>query len=165
MKLQGIFIDAATPFDHTGAIYITKVQHNIDRWNRTGVAGYLLGGPAGESPLLSAGDRVALWKMAAPCAATGKLLLAGIGAEGVAEAATLAEQAAALGYHAVVVEAPRYDTSSEVALLYFRALADRSPIPVVAAARAPLHHPNIAAILDRSGEVGKLRHLAAEGPV
>src|SRR5579872_3082939 len=34
MKLQGIFADTTTPFDHKGEIYKVKVQHNVEKWNR-----------------------------------------------------------------------------------------------------------------------------------
>ena len=49
MKLQGIFPAMATPFDHAGNLYITKIQHNVEKWNRTGLAGYLVCGSTGET--------------------------------------------------------------------------------------------------------------------
>ena len=66
MKLQGMFALAATPFDHTGAIYRTKVQHNFAKWRRTSLAGFIVGSPAGEGPLLEAAEKVELMKLAAP---------------------------------------------------------------------------------------------------
>jgi dihydrodipicolinate synthase/N-acetylneuraminate lyase len=42
MKLQGIYISVVTPFDHRGKLWETKVEHNVDKWNRTSVAGYVL---------------------------------------------------------------------------------------------------------------------------
>jgi dihydrodipicolinate synthase/N-acetylneuraminate lyase len=44
MKLQGVYISVVTPFDHRGKLWETKVEHNIEKWNRTSVAGYVLGG-------------------------------------------------------------------------------------------------------------------------
>ncbi len=44
MKLQGIYISVVTPFDHRGQIWETKVEHNVEKWNRTNVSGYVLGG-------------------------------------------------------------------------------------------------------------------------
>ena len=41
MKLQGIFPPIATPFDHAGNIYAAKVQHNVEKWNRTSLSGYV----------------------------------------------------------------------------------------------------------------------------
>ena len=54
MKLQGIFPAITTPFDHHGDLYKVKVQHNIEKWNRTGLAGYLVTGSTGETPYLTA---------------------------------------------------------------------------------------------------------------
>jgi len=53
MKLQGIFPAITTPFDHNGDLYKVKVQHNIEKWNRTGLAGYLVAGSTGETPYLT----------------------------------------------------------------------------------------------------------------
>ena len=33
MKIQGMLAAVATPFDHTGAIYRAKVQHNFEKWS------------------------------------------------------------------------------------------------------------------------------------
>ncbi len=43
MKLQGVFISVVTPFDHRGNIWDIKVEHNVAKWNRTTVAGYVVG--------------------------------------------------------------------------------------------------------------------------
>ena len=53
MKLQGIFADITTPFDHKGDIYKVKFQHNVETWNRTTLAGYVVCGAAGEGDLLA----------------------------------------------------------------------------------------------------------------
>src|ERR1039458_2596848 len=54
MKLQGIFPPITTPFDHAGNIYAAKLQHNIEKWNRTTLAGYVVTGSTGGSVLLPA---------------------------------------------------------------------------------------------------------------
>src|ERR1035441_8943101 len=58
MKLQGIFPPITTPFDHAGNIYAAKLQHNIEQWNRTTLAGYVVTGSTGESVLLTAEEKV-----------------------------------------------------------------------------------------------------------
>ncbi len=42
IKLQGVFISVVTPFDHRGNIWDVKVEHNVAKWNRTSIAGYVL---------------------------------------------------------------------------------------------------------------------------
>ena len=48
MKLQGIYAAVATPFDHTGAMYRVKVQHNFEKWSRTSLAGFIVGSLPGN---------------------------------------------------------------------------------------------------------------------
>ena len=64
MKLQGMFASAATPFDHTGAIYRAKIQHNFDKWCRTSLAGFVIGGMTGEGPLLEPHEKIDVLRLA-----------------------------------------------------------------------------------------------------
>ena len=57
MKIQGIYAAVATPFDHTGAMYRVKIQHNFEKWSRTSLAGFVIGSLPGEGPLLEAAER------------------------------------------------------------------------------------------------------------
>jgi 4-hydroxy-2-oxoglutarate aldolase len=145
MKLQGIFVDTATPFDHAGELYRVKIEHNIGKWNQTSVAGYVVGGLAGEGTLLTAEEKQELWRVAAANAAPGKVLIAGIQAQGVHHAVAQIGKAAALGYTAALVETHHDDPR---ALLFFRSVADRAPIPVIAP--NAIAHPNLYSGLCRS---------------
>jgi dihydrodipicolinate synthase/N-acetylneuraminate lyase len=71
-KLQGIFISVATPFNHKGEIWETKVEHNVEKWNRTTVAGYVLGG----DPSLTPGENSRLLELVTKFAAPGKTVFA-----------------------------------------------------------------------------------------
>ena len=176
MKLQGIFVDTATPFDHSGALYRVKIEHNIGKWNRTSVAGYVVGGFAGEGAVLDAAEMAELWKLSAAAAGPEKLLIAGVDRAGVREAATLANRAAEQGFLAALAETPRLETSmrqAETQLLYFRSLADRSKIPILVSNRphatgidlsvdtllALSIHPNIAGVVDHSGDCARIAPL------
>jgi dihydrodipicolinate synthase/N-acetylneuraminate lyase len=76
-KLQGIFISLATPFNHKGEIWETKVEHNVAKWNRTTVAGYVVCGAAGETERLSGEEKIRMWEWVAKFAAPEKTLIAG----------------------------------------------------------------------------------------
>lgn len=142
MKLQGIFAEITTPFDYSGAIYKTKIQHNAEKWNRVGLAGYLVCGLAGEGPMLTAEEKSEVWELAARHALPERVLIAGIQAESVRETVALIERASGAGYQAAMVESPGcYRYSVEEHATYFRAVADRVPIPVIA--RGVFSHPNI----------------------
>src|SRR4029077_12303823 len=103
MKLQGIFPPIATPFNHEGEIWKIKVQHNIERWNLTGLAGYVVCGSTGESVLLTTEEKIQLWEWGAQCAAPSTLVIAGTGVEGVRETVALTNRAADIGYKAAMV--------------------------------------------------------------
>jgi dihydrodipicolinate synthase/N-acetylneuraminate lyase len=117
MKLQGIFAALATPFDYKGEIYKVKVQHNVDKWNRVGLAGYAVATRTGEGGLLTFEERVELFRLVKEAAAPERALLADVTRESVKESLMLANAAAEIGYHGVLCSTPF--------------VSDRSPLPVI----------------------------------
>ena len=177
MKLQGIFSPITTPFNHEGELWKVKVQHNVDKWNRTGLAGYVVCGSTGESVMLTEREKIQLWEWVAEYAAPEKLLIAGTGMESVRETVSLTNRAADIGYKAVMVRTPHYYknliNNSAAQMLYFRAVADQSKIPLIIynwpqatgidiapEALAELsHHPNIIAVKESSGNLEKVMQM------
>jgi 4-hydroxy-2-oxoglutarate aldolase len=175
MKLQGIFPALATPFDHNGEIYKTKVLHNVDKLNRVALSGYTVCGSTGETPLLSAAERLELLALVKQAAAPEKILIAGVGVESVHETVAMANHAQEIGFHVALVLGPSYYKTQmyrpETQTLYFRAVADRSKLPVlvynipqVTGYDIPVdvlaelsHHPNIIGMKDSSGNMDKMR--------
>lgn len=173
MKLHGILPPIATPFDHSGEIYKAKVQHNVEKWNRTPLAGYVVCGSTGESVYLTTEEKLKLWEWVAESAASDKVLVAGTGAEGVRETVALTNAAAERGYKAAMVRTPFYYKNlihrPESQLLYFRAVADQAKIPIliynwpqVTGVDLPVdtvvvlsEHPNIFGIKESSGNLEK----------
>jgi 4-hydroxy-2-oxoglutarate aldolase len=180
MKLHGIFPPIATPFDHKGELYKTKVQHNVGKWNMTGLAGYVVCGSTGESVMLTTEEKISMWEWVAESAAPGKLLIAGTGVESVQETVALTNRAADLGYQAAMVRTPHYYKNllnrNEAQLLYFRSVADRTKIPLMIynwpqatgvdispeAVVALSEHPNIIAIKESSGSLEKVMQMIRE---
>jgi len=180
MKLQGIFPPIATPFNHEGDIWKIKVQHNIERWNLTGLAGYVVCGSTGESVMLSASEKIQLWEWVAQYAAPEKLLIAGTGVESVRETVALTNRAAEIGYKVAMVRTPHYYrnllNNAAAQKVYFGAVADQAKIPVIiynwpqatgldiaAEAVAELsHHPNIIGVKESSGSLEKVMQMIRE---
>lgn len=180
MKLHGIFPPIATPFDHKGDLYKVKVQHNVEKWNLTALSGYVVCGSTGESVMLTSEEKVQLWEWVAAYAASNKLLIAGTGVESVRETVALTNRAAEIGYKAAMVRTPHYyktllnNTAAQV--LYFRAVADQSKIPLmiynwpqttgvditVEAVCQLSEHPNIIAIKESSGNLEKVMQMIRE---
>src|ERR1700687_650063 len=104
MKLQGIFVDTTTPFDHNGDLYRVKIEHNIGKWNRTSVAGYVVGRFSREGALLSGGEKAESWKIAGQSAGPEKLLIAGVDSAGVRASADQVNLAAEHRFVAALVE-------------------------------------------------------------
>ncbi|MEI9814698.1 MAG: dihydrodipicolinate synthase family protein [Acidobacteriota bacterium] len=182
MKLQGIFPAIATPFDNKGDLYKIKVQHNIERWNRLALAGYVVCGSTGEAALLSADERLQLFEWVAQWATPEKTLIAGTSAESVRETVRLTNAAAEMGYKAALVLPPHYYRSifakPESQMLFFRAVADQAKIPLLLyhfpqvsgidmtpeTVAALAQHPNIVGMKDSSGNLDGTKQFLAAAP-
>jgi 4-hydroxy-2-oxoglutarate aldolase len=180
MKLHGIFPPIATPFNAQGEIYRNKVQHNVEKWNHTALAGYVVCGSTGESVYLTQEEKFLLFELVAQHAKAGKLLLCGTGCESVRETVFLTNKAAEMGYVAAMVRTPHYYksllTKPEAQLLYYRAVADQVKIPIMiynwpqatgldipADVVVQLsEHPNIIAIKESSGSIEKVMQMIRE---
>jgi 4-hydroxy-2-oxoglutarate aldolase len=180
MKLHGIFPPIATPFDHKGDLYRVKVQHNVEKWNKTPLAGYAVCGSTGESVYLTTEEKIQMWEWVAEYADPSKLLIAGTGVEGVRETVALTNRAAELGYKVAMVRTPHYykNLMNQCAaqVLYFRAVADQAKIPVMIynwpqatgvdimpeAVAMLSEHPNIIAIKESSGSIEKVMQMIRE---
>ena len=180
MKLQGIYPPITTPFDHEGNVWKAKVQHNVEKWNLTGLSGYVVCGSTGESVLLTTEEKVQLWEWVAQFAAPEKLLIAGTGMESVRETVALTNCAAEIGYKAVMVRTPHYYknllNNAAAQMLFFSAVADQSKIPLIIynwpqatgldippeAVAELSHHPNIIAIKESSGNLEKVIQMIRE---
>lgn len=173
MLLQGIFPAMTTPYYPDGAVYYKKIEHNVDRYSRTPIAGMVVLGSTGEAVMLSDEERRQVLKVTAEVAAPEKVLIAGTGAESVAETLRLTEYAAGLKYDVALVRTPHFyrpQMTAAAMLTYYRAVADRSPLPVLlytvppfTAYDLPLEvivelagHPNIIGIKESSGNVEKV---------
>jgi 4-hydroxy-2-oxoglutarate aldolase len=180
LKLQGIYPPITTPFDHNGNIYATKVQHNVEKWNRTSLSGYVVMGSTGESVMLTTEEKLSMWEQVARYAAPEKLLIAGTGVESVRETVCLTNRAAEMGYKAAMVRTPHYYKNlvnrADAQMLYYRAVADQSRIPLiiynwpqatgvdipVEAVVAISEHPNVIAIKESSGNLEKVMQMIRE---
>jgi dihydrodipicolinate synthase/N-acetylneuraminate lyase len=178
MLIEGIFAAVPTPFYPDERVYLRKMEANIARYSRSLLAGMVVLGSTGEALLLDDAESREVLRAAAEAAAPEKVLIAGVGRESVKATLDLAASAASLGYDAVLVRTPTYyarQLTPEVALHYFRAVADRSPLPVLLYNIPPCvpysipvevvaelaQHPNIVGIKDSSGDVERIGQIVA----
>ena len=173
MLLQGIFPALTTPFYPDGAVYYKKIEHNVDRYSRTPIAGMVVLGSTGEAVMLSDEERREVLRVSAEVASPEKVLIAGTGAESAIETLRLTEYAATLNYDVALVRTPHFyrpQMKPEALLAFYRAVADRSPLPVMLYTVPPFtaydlplevitslaEHQNIIGIKESSGNVEKV---------
>src|SRR5437764_4844384 len=176
MLLQGIFPAATTPFYPDEAVYYKKIEHNVDRYSRTPIAGLVILGSTGEAVMLSDEERREVLRTSVEAAAPEKVLIAGTGAESVVETLRLTEYAARLKYDVALVRTPhcyRPQMKPEALLAFYRMVADRSPLPVLLYTVPPFtaydlplevivelaNHSNIIGIKESSGNVEKVADM------
>src|SRR5437773_1843474 len=108
MLLHGIFPPITTPFYPDGRLYLKKLEHNVERYSKTPVAGIAVLGSTGEAIMLSDEERREVLKTARQACAPYKVLIAGTGAESAIETLRLTEYAAELGYDVALVRTPHF---------------------------------------------------------
>lgn len=178
MLLTGIFPALTTPFYPDGRLYLKKLEHNVDRYSRTPIAGMAILGSTGEVVMLSEEEQREVLRVAVEVAAPEKVLLAGVGHESAIKTVEAAEFAAKLNYDVALVRTPHYyrpQMKPENLLAYYRFVGDRSPIPVLMYSVPPFtaydlpaeviqelaEHPNIIGIKESSGVIEKIADVVA----
>jgi 4-hydroxy-2-oxoglutarate aldolase len=181
VDLSGIYPALTTPFAADGSVSLTDLKYNIERYNTTGLTGYVVLGSTGESMLVSRGEMDAILATVKETAGQGKRLIAGTGAESTADTIERTKRAAELGYHFALVKTPHYYKPAykpEVLIAHYRRVADASPIPVLlysvpiftgVTLEAPevatlAEHPNIVGIKDSSGHLMRVAEMVAAVP-
>jgi len=172
VSLAGVFPPIPTPFRADGELALDKLKSNLAFWNQTGIAGYIVLGSNGEFPFLSETEKLAVLEVVGQNIASGKVFIAGTGAESARSTIALTKQAAELGAHAAMVVTPNYykpkmDSAAFVA--FYQAVAEASPIPIAVYTMPPYtgidigvdavvklsQHPNIIGMKDSGGAMVK----------
>lgn len=182
LKLNGIFPALTSSFDHAGRLWKNKVLHNVSKLNDIALSGYVVCGSTGETPLLGTDERIQLMSWIPEANGKGKILIAGVGAESVAETVRMAKEAESLGYNAALVLTPFYYRLQmyrpETQALFFRAVADQSKLPVLLynipqvtgykllpeTVAVLAEHPNIVGMKDSSGDLETLEQTVRAVP-
>ena len=134
MLLEGLYLPLTTPFYPDGSLNLRKLEHNADRYSRTPAAGFAVLSEVGEPTMLSENEARQALRSAMDATAAEKVMLAGVSRDSVVGTLDLAEFAANAGYDAVLVRQPSFlrdGKRTKELLTYFRAVADRSAVPVV----------------------------------
>lgn len=171
MLRTGIYPASVTPFRPDGRFDAESLAKLLAWFEFCGCQGVVLAGTNGEGPSLSAPEKRDLLAVARPLAGRLDLIL-GIATPSLDEALWLVRQAGRLGAVAALVMPPGYfrSASEEAIGLWFEALMDDSPIPIIAynhpaMTGIPLppnllgrlaQHPQLIGVKDSSGYVENL---------
>ena len=177
--IKGVFAHIATPFTDAGGLDFQSLKKNMEIWDKTRLAGYVVLGSNGEANFLTFDEKVSLVAEVARINEGRKLIIAGTGVETTAETIKLTAETAKAGAQAALVLPPFYFKAAmgNAALsMHYRAVADASPIPIMlynmpgntglnltSGLVAELsNHPNIIGIKDSGGNIVQISEIVAK---
>jgi 4-hydroxy-tetrahydrodipicolinate synthase len=171
VDFSGLWIPLITPFQPDGSVDTQALQGLLNHYCKTGIAGLVVNGTTGEPSSLSATEQLQALDLALQAAiASGKQVIAGLPNYSLSAALNGLVALNERPLSGVLVSAPAGIRPSQAGLLdWFRRLADASHHPLVVydipyrtgvvIERDTLltlaQHPNIHAIKDCGGDLGK----------
>jgi len=132
-KFRGIFAALVTPFVGE-KLSIEKFKDNIQKYNASALAGYIVLGSTGECVSLSDEESARLVRAAREAAAKGKKVIAGTARESTKLTVEFTNAMADLGIDAALVRPPSYyksRMSRDALKKHYLTLADKSRVPLI----------------------------------
>ncbi|KKB38921.1 4-hydroxy-tetrahydrodipicolinate synthase [Bacillus thermotolerans] len=121
-----------TPFDSKGNIDFEKTTRLIDYLINNGTDSLVVAGTTGESPTLTAEEKVALFQHAVKASAGRVPVIAGTGSNNTHQSIELTKKAEAAGVDAIMLVAPYYNKPSQEGLYqHFKVIAEATSLPVM----------------------------------
>jgi 4-hydroxy-2-oxoglutarate aldolase len=177
MLIDGIHLPLTAPFKCDGENYLHKLEYNVGRYSLGPAAGMVALTSSCEGATLSDDEIRETLLVISKTATKEKVLVAAIAKESVRGSLGIAEEAAAAGFDAVFLSAPPQwqRLSRPEVLLFFRTVADRSPLPVMLSSETAApgfqlsvdeiedlsRHWNVIGLYDSGLTLEKYRSIAA----
>lgn len=133
-QLRGILPPITTPFDAQGDLDLAALERNLERYNTTGLAGYVAFGSNGEAVHLDADERIQVLETMRRVAAPGKLIVAGVNELSTRAAIRSTKEAADAGADIALLVTPYFfkkAMNQETLRAFFLEVADVSPLPIL----------------------------------
>jgi len=173
INLSGLLLPITTPFKSDETIDAAALTSNIEKWNRSGINGYVVLGSTGERVNLDEREFLQVIESARKAVPESMTFIVGAGQQSTRGTTAEIERAAGAGAKAVLVITPHYYRSAitQQALVdHYSAVADASPIPIILYSMPDLtgvkiepetaarlsEHENIVGMKDSSNDVAKL---------
>ena len=181
LRLDGVLPPLTTPFTQRGDVDEGALVANLERYNSTGLRGYVVFGSNGEAVHLSSAERRAILPLVRRHAADGHLVVAGVNALSTSAAQRALDEAAQDGADVALVITPYFYKGAmdqDVLYRFFADLAEVSPLPLLAynvpkntgVVLAPetvarlADHERIIGCKDSSGNLGALASTVRQCP-
>lgn len=182
-RLGGILLPFVTPFDERGELDVRALGRNIEKWNETGVSGYVALGSTGERVHLTERECLTVIEEARGRVPPSLALIVGAGQQSTRLTIEEVKRWASAGADGLLLITPSYyraEMSQGALKSYYRAVADASIVPVLlynipqltGVTLAPetvaelATHENITGIKDSSGDIvalGEMLRLVPDG--
>jgi len=183
INLSGVLLPITTPFTADERIDAKSLSSNIEKWNRTGITGYVVLGSTGERVNLDEREYLQVIETARASVPATMTFIVGAGQQSTRGTIAEVERAAKAGAEAVLVITPHYyrpAISQQTLIEHYTAVAEAASIPVILYSMPDLtgikiepetaarlsEHENIIGLKDSSNEVAKMREtvqMASEG--
>jgi 4-hydroxy-2-oxoglutarate aldolase len=134
INLTGLLLPVTTPFEADEGIDLEGLNSNIQKWNKSGVTGYVVLGSTGERANLDEREYLEVIEVARRATPETFTFIAGAGQQSTRGTISEVERAATAGADAVLVITPSFYRSAitQAALIaYYSAVADAARIPVL----------------------------------
>jgi 4-hydroxy-tetrahydrodipicolinate synthase len=131
-SLGTILTAMVTPFDAEGAVDHERLAALAEHLLANGSDGLVVAGTTGESPTLSDGEKLAMFRTVADVAHGRAAVVAGTGSNDTRHSVELTRAAEACGVDGVLAVVPYYNKPPERGVLaHFRAIAAATDLPVI----------------------------------
>lgn len=175
MKLRGVMPPITTPFQD-GKLALNKLKNNFQKWNRTGLSGYLVLGSNGEAVYLNEKEKIKVVEVSRASIPGSKIMMVGTGMESTQETIRFTNRVGEIGADCALVVTPSYFKGSmkpQILYDHFVAVAESSKIGILIynvpqftginmepewVARLS-EHPNILGMKDSSGNIDQLTEI------
>jgi len=173
LNFDGILLPVTTPFTADEQFDAQGFVNNLNRWNESGICGYVILGSTGERVNLDEHEYLQVIETARRGVPPSLSFIVGAGQQSTLGTIREIARAAKAGAEAVLVITPHYYRSAmtqETLRRHYIAVADASPIPIILYSMPDLtgikiepetaarlsEHRNIIGIKDSSADVAKL---------
>jgi 4-hydroxy-2-oxoglutarate aldolase len=173
-RLRGVLLPITTPFHRDDELDLSGLRSNIVKWNKTGIAGYVVLGSTGERVHLNEDEQLEVISTAREEVPADLMFIAGVGQQSTRGTIQEIERLTrALAVDAVLVITPHFYRAAitqDALVAHYSAVARVSPVPLIlysmpaltgikiepATAAKLSEHPNIIGVKDSSNDIASL---------